>query len=160
MDSLSGLPGADEFGALLAREEMRRSRTGEQLAVAVLDVDGLRAANARFGAAAGTEMLRHCADALHRTLRGVDQLARTGADEFSVLLHATDARNATIWAERFEDELERGAADHPAAPITCSLGIADSDEGMSLLEVAVRARRRMEVVQTVRKLRRARGAGD
>jgi diguanylate cyclase (GGDEF)-like protein len=160
MDSLSGLPGADEFAALLAREEMRRSRTGEQMTVAVLDVDGLRAANARFGAAAGTEMLCHCADALHRTLRGVDQLARTGPDEFSVLLHATDARNAGAWAERFEDELARGAADHPAAPITCSLGIADSDEGMSLLEVAVRARRRMEVVQTVRKLRRAREGGD
>ncbi len=159
MDSLSDLPGADDFQALLAREEVRRARTGEQLAVAVLDVDGVRSANARHGAAAGTEMLRHCADALHRTLRGVDELARTGPDEFSVLLHATDGRSAGFWAERFEDELERATATHPAAPVTCSLGIADSDEERSLLEVAVRARRRMEVVQTVRKLRRAREGG-
>jgi diguanylate cyclase (GGDEF)-like protein len=135
---------------------MRRSRTGEKLAVAVLDVDGLRHANARHGAAAGTDMLRQCAASLRGSLRGVDELARTGPDEFSVLLHATDSRSAGIWAERFENALESAAADHPAAPVTCSLGIADTDEGMTLLEVATRARRRMEVVQTVRKLRRAR----
>ena len=40
-------------------------------------------------------MLRQCADALARSLRAVDDLARTGPDEFSVLLHATDARSAT-----------------------------------------------------------------
>jgi diguanylate cyclase (GGDEF)-like protein len=159
MDPLSDLPGADDFAALLAREEMRRSRTGEKLSVAVLDVDGLRPVNARHGAASGTEMLRTCAAALRETLRGVDELARTGPDEFSVLLHATNARSAGVWAERFENALEIAAAHHPAAPVTCSLGIADSDEGMTLLEVATRARRRMEVVQTVRKLRRAREGG-
>ena len=61
-----------------------------------------------------------------------------------------------MWADRFENELERATVEHPAAPITCSIGIADSDDGETLLEVAGRARRRMEVVQTVRKLRRAR----
>ena len=156
MDSLSDLPGADHFAALLAREELRRSRTGERMVVAVIDVDGLRAVNGRHGAAAGTDLLRHCAAALRTTVRGVDEIARTGADDFSVLLHATDSRSANVWADRFENELERATVEHPAAPITCSIGIADSDDGETLLEVAGRARRRMEVVQTVRKLRRAR----
>ena len=52
--------------------------------------------------------------------------------------------------------LERATREHPAAPVTCSIGIADSAEAPTLIEVAVRARRRMEVMQTVRKLRRAR----
>lgn len=158
MDPLMDLPGADRFAALLSREEVRRGRTGEPLVVAVLDLDGLREANARHGAAAGTDMLRRCADALAKSLRAVDELARTGPDEFSVLLHATDAHRATAWARRFEDALEASAALHPAAPVTCAIGIADTTEVPTLMETASRARKRMEVVQAVRKLRRAREA--
>jgi diguanylate cyclase (GGDEF)-like protein len=156
MDPLSDLPGADQFKALLTREELRRARTDETLVVAVLDLDGLSETNSRHGAAAGTEMLRKCADALVRSVRAVDDLARTGPDEFSVLLHATDARSATAWARRFEDALESSTTLHPAAPLTCAIGIADTTESPSLMEAANRARKRMEVVQAVRKLRRGR----
>jgi diguanylate cyclase (GGDEF)-like protein len=159
MDPLADLPGADQFEALLTREELRRARTDETLVVAVLDLDGLRDANSRHGAAAGTEMLRQCADALVRSLRAVDDLARTGPDEFSVLLHGTDARSATAWARRFEDALESSTTVHPAAPLTCAIGIADTTEAQSLMDAAVRARKRMEVVQGLRRLRRGRGRG-
>jgi len=160
MDPLSDLLDSETFADLLAREELRRGRTGESLAVAVLDVDGIRAINDRHGAAAGTEMLRRCAEAVRTTIRTVDQMARTGPDDFSVLLHATDSRSAQIWADRFEETFETCARDHPAAPITCSVGVADSEEAPTLLDVAARARKRMEVVQTVRKLRRARDGGS
>ena len=159
MDPLSNLPGADQFEALLMREELRRARTDETLVVAVLDLDGLREANKRHGAAARTEMLRQCADALARSLRAVDDLARTGPDEFSVLLHATDARSATAWARRFEDALESAITVPPAAPLTCAIGIADTTEAPSLMDAAVRARKRMEVVQALRKQRRGRDRG-
>jgi diguanylate cyclase (GGDEF)-like protein len=159
MDTLSDLPGADQFDALLTREELRRARTDETLVVAVLDLDGLREANKRYGAAAGTEMLRQCADTLARSLRAVDDIARTGPDEFSVLLHATDVRSATTWARRFEDALESTTTQHPAAPLTCAIGIADTTETPTLMEAANRARKRMEVVQAVRKLRRNRERG-
>ena len=160
MDPLSDLPGADQFAALLTREELRRARSDETLVEAELDLDGLREANIRHGAAAGTEMLRQCADALARSLRAVDDLARTGPDEFSVLLHATDGRSATAWARRFEDALESSTTLHPAAPLTCAIGIADTTETPSLMEAAVRARKRMEVVQAIRKLRRNRERSD
>jgi diguanylate cyclase (GGDEF)-like protein len=156
MDPLADLPGADQFDELLTREELRRGRTDETLVVAVLDLDGLREANTRHGEVAGTQMLRQCATVLLQSLRAVDDIARTGDDEFSVLLHATDARSATAWARRFEDVLESSTTLHPAAPLTCSIGIADTVETTSLMEAAARARRRMEVVQAVRKLRRAR----
>ncbi|MEA2333003.1 MAG: hypothetical protein QOH58_3141 [Thermoleophilaceae bacterium] len=160
MDALVDLPSAEEFETLLAREELRRGRTSESLVVAVLDIDGLGNVNSRHGAAAGTHLLRTCAEVLHQTLRGVDELARTGPDEFSVLLHATDSESATAWEERFEDMFEACSAHLPSAPVTCSIGIADSTEAPTLMEVAVRARRRMEVIQTVRKLRRARESGS
>jgi diguanylate cyclase len=156
MDPLFDLPDAEEFSALLAREELRRARTGEELVVAVLDVDGLRRLNARQGADAGTEVLRLCAEELQRSLRAVDQPARTGPDEFSVLLHATDAHSARTWADRFENRVELAAVEQLAAPVTCAIGLADTSEEPTLMQVAARARRRMAVVQTMRKLRRAR----
>jgi diguanylate cyclase (GGDEF)-like protein len=159
VDPLAELPSAEDFQDLLVREELRRARTGESLTVAMLDVDGLRRVNARHGAAAGSEVLRLCVSTLRSTLRAVDEVARTGPDEFSVLLHATDSRNASIWASRFEDELQAVSFELDAGPVTCSIGLADTSADISLMEAATKAHRRMEVVQTVRKLRRDRG-GD
>ncbi len=156
MDPLADLPGSEEFDALLAREELRRGRTGESLALAMVDVDGLRRVNRHHGAGAGTEVLRMCAATLRSTLRAVDEIARTGPDEFAVLLHGTDARSAGIWADRFEDELAATSFEHVAGPVTCSIGIADTSGDLTLIQVAAKAHRRMEVTQTMRKLRRAR----
>src|ERR671910_943934 len=94
VDPLTELPSADDFDALLAREELRRGRTGELLAVAMLDIDGLRRVNREHGAAAGTDVLRICVTTLRSILRAVDDIARVGADEFAVLLHSTNARRA------------------------------------------------------------------
>jgi len=159
MDPLADLPGADEFDALLAREELRRARTGESLAVAMLDMDGLRTVNRRHGAGAGSDALRICVTTLRSTLRAIDEVARTGPDEFAVLLHATDSRNAAIWADRFEDALAAISFEHAAGPLTCSIGIADTSEDKTLMQAATKAHRRMEVIQTMRKLRRAREGG-
>jgi len=159
MDALADLPGAEDFDALLAREELRRGRTHESLAVAMLDLDGLRAVNKHHGAAAGTEALRLCVSTLRTTLRTVDDIARTGSDEFAVLLHATDARSAAIWADRFEDELAASSFEHVAGPLTCSIGIGDASDDQSLMQAAAKAHRRMKVIQTMRKLRRMREGG-
>jgi len=159
MHSLTDLPGPRDFDALIAREELRRARTAEILTVAILDVDGLTDVNALHGSAAGTQMLALCVSALQETVRGVDEVAHTGADEFSALLHATDAKRAVVWAERFEAGLEDRSGIHPAGPITCSIGLADTARGWPLMEATARARRRMQAVQAVRKLRRLRDAG-
>jgi len=159
MDPLADLPGADDFETLLGREELRRGRTGEALAVAMLDIDGLRAVNRNHGAGAGSEALRLCVSTLRATLRAVDEIARTGPDEFAVLLHGTDARSAAIWADRFEDELAALSFEHVAGPLTCSIGISDTSGDQTLMQAAAKAHRRMEVIQTMRKLRRMREGG-
>jgi diguanylate cyclase (GGDEF)-like protein len=158
VDPLAELPNADDFDALLAREELRRGRTGERLTIAMLDVDGLRRVNRHHGAAAGTELLRLCVSTLRASLRSVDEIARIGPDEFAVLMHGTDARSAATWADRFEDELQAASFELDAGPMTCSIGLSDTSE-LTLMETAVRAHRRMEVVQTMRKLRRMREGG-
>ena len=159
MDPLADLPGPEDFDALLAREELRRGRTGELMAIAMIDVDGLRRINRELGAGTGTDVLRMCAATLRSTLRAVDEIARVGPDEFAVLLHGTDSRSTNIWADRFEDELAAVSFEHAFGPVTCSIGIADTSNEPSLMDVAAKAHRRMEVTQTMRKLRRAREGG-
>jgi diguanylate cyclase (GGDEF)-like protein len=159
MDPLSDLPGPEDFDALLAREELRRGRTGELMSIAMIDVDGLRRVNRHHGATAGTEVLRLCVTTLRATLRAVDEIARVGPDEFGALLHGTDSRSANIWADRFEDELAAISFEHVAGPVTCSVGIADTVHQASLMDAAAKAHRRMEVTQTMRKLRRSRESG-
>jgi diguanylate cyclase (GGDEF)-like protein len=159
MDPLADLPGPDDFDALLAREELRRGRTDELLAVAMLDVDGLRRVNREHGASAGTEVLRTCVETLRGTLRAVDDLARVGPDEFAVLLHGTNARSAAVWADRFQDELVALSFEHVGGPVTCSIGIASPSDDFNLMQAAAKAHRRMEVIQTMRKLRRIREGG-
>ena len=159
MDPLADLPGPDDFDALLAREELRRGRTGELLCVAMIDVDGLRRINRELGAGTGTDVLRMCATTLGGTLRAVDEVARVGPDEFGVLLHGTDSRSANIWADRFEDELAATSFEHVAGPVTCSVGIADTAGDLTLMQAAAKAHRRMEVIQTMRKLKRPREGG-
>jgi diguanylate cyclase (GGDEF)-like protein len=159
MDPLADLPGAEDFNALLAREELRRGRTGELLAVAMIDVDGLRRVNRHHGATAGTEVLRLCVTTLRSTLRAVDDIARVGPDEFAAVLHGTGARSAATWADRFEDELAAVSFEHVAGPVTCSIGIAATAGDLTLIQAAAKAHRRMEVIQTMRKLRRTREGG-
>ena len=69
MDPLADLPGPEDFDALLAREELRRGRTGELLSVAMIDVDGLRRINREHGASAGSDVLRLGVTTLRSTLR-------------------------------------------------------------------------------------------
>jgi diguanylate cyclase (GGDEF)-like protein len=159
LEPLADLLSADAFTALLEREELRRGRTGEELAVAVLDMDGFGEVSERHGEDGATRALVACADALRQSLRAPDEVARTGPDEFTALLHATDAKAATAWEERFEETLQALGDSLPMAPVTCAIGIADTGEAPTLMDVAARARRRMEVIQTVRKLKRARERG-
>ena len=84
----------------------------------------------------------------------------SAVSDFADISTGVAAARRVAWADRFEDQLEQAGAEHPAAPLTCALGLADTIEETSLMLAAARARRRMEVIQTVRKLRRARERGS
>jgi diguanylate cyclase (GGDEF)-like protein len=71
-------PGLDE----LQRAIDRALRTKQPLAVAYVDVDGLKVTNDSQGHAAGDEMLKNVANALRSDLRSYDSIVRLGGDEF------------------------------------------------------------------------------
>jgi diguanylate cyclase len=82
-------------------------RSGGTLTVTLLDLDDFADLNERFGLAVGDEALRAVARRLLSAVRDHDLVARTGGDEFAVVLQATDEASAVIVAARLLADLAR-----------------------------------------------------
>jgi diguanylate cyclase (GGDEF)-like protein/PAS domain S-box-containing protein len=85
-DILTGLP-----NRLLLKDRMERTLTAsarkeEKAAVICLDLDRFKQINDRYGHHIGDLCLKHLADLLRQRLRAVDTVARSGGEEFTVLL--------------------------------------------------------------------------
>jgi diguanylate cyclase (GGDEF)-like protein len=95
-DALSDpVTGVANRRSLLVRadyEIARHERAGRSFALVMLDLDGFKQLNDRFGHASGDDLLRHVAGALRRAMRAQDTVARFGGDEFCVLAPETDQR--------------------------------------------------------------------
>ncbi|MEO3389066.1 diguanylate cyclase [Mesorhizobium sp. CAU 1741] len=77
-----------------------RARLDPGHAVIAFDLDHFKAINDRHGHAAGDEVLRRFAMALSQNLRDGDMAARTGGEEFVLVLHHASHQVATSTAER------------------------------------------------------------
>src|SRR3712207_3642374 len=93
-DPVTGLASLPRFRPALEIECDRARRHGRPLSLAVLDIDGFRAINVRAGHAAGDVVLRTVGDVLRQHTRTHDVLARTGGDEFTVLMPETEVHGA------------------------------------------------------------------
>jgi diguanylate cyclase (GGDEF)-like protein len=102
-DPLTGLLNRRAFEERAARELARAQRTGEPFAALVIDVDQFKQINDREGHAAGDAALVALAGALSAELREIDSAARTGGDEFAILLPATGETGARTTAERLRE---------------------------------------------------------
>ena len=84
-DPLTGLPNRryfDEFSSLLTS----RRRSGDALAVLMIDIDKFKGLNDTYGHPVGDEVLKSVAGAITAAVRDQDVPARIGGEEFAVLL--------------------------------------------------------------------------
>ncbi|HEC16202.1 MAG TPA: EAL domain-containing protein [Sedimenticola sp.] len=85
-DVLTSLPNRALFWDRLETALSRAKRSGQLLAVMVLDLDGFKIINDSLGHITGDKLLQAVAQRLRRCLRQSDTLARVGGDEFNLLL--------------------------------------------------------------------------
>jgi diguanylate cyclase (GGDEF)-like protein len=146
-DPLTGLAGDRAFRTALQGELRRAKRYGHRVAIAIFDLDGFAALNARVGTLVGDRLLREAAMLLGNKIRDIDLASRPGEDEFSLLLPQTDRNGAFLVAERFRREFathfrKREAGGKPA-DLTISGGVAaypdDALDAESLVARAAQA---------------------
>ena len=135
-DALTGLPNRRMLTAVADYEIARHRRARTRFVAVMLDLDGFKLVNDRYGHAAGDDMLRAVADALTGALRSQDTVARLGGDEFCVIAPETD--NPRALAEKINEAV--GEAVRGYDSLHTSLGVAvfpdDGKDIDSLLEVA------------------------
>jgi len=85
-ESLTGLPNRALLTDRLNRAIARADRSGNLLAVMILDLDNFKEINDALGQAVGDLVLTEAARRLQSCLRSIDTLARLGDDEFAVVL--------------------------------------------------------------------------
>jgi len=85
-DYLTNLPNARSLFLQLDSEISRAKRGNQPLAVLVVDLDGFKQVNDRFGHLEGNKVLKAVGNGLKATCREYDSVARMGGDEFVVLL--------------------------------------------------------------------------
>jgi len=109
-DPLTGVANRRAMLERIVYEIARHGRTRRSFAVLVLDLDGFKLLNDRFGHLAGDDLLREVAAALQGAIRDQDTLARMGGDEFCVLAPETSASGAGTLAARATEAVSRVAA--------------------------------------------------
>lgn len=131
-DALTGVLNRRGWDLMCAREEAHCRSLGDPLGVLQIDLDGLKAVNDREGHEAGDRLIRRAAECLQRSLPASATLARTGGDEYSVLLPAHDALQSAAQCAALRAALS-------AAGIAASLGAAQRKPWRDIAEAWKRA---------------------
>ncbi len=106
-DPLTGMYNRRFFDEVLAREWRRFQRTGEPFTVIIMDLDGFKTINDRYGHEAGDQALREVGVALRNLLRESDLVARVGGDEFAALLPRTDEDGAKPVTDKLRSSVKK-----------------------------------------------------
>jgi diguanylate cyclase (GGDEF)-like protein len=126
LDDLTGVGNRRQLVARLTEECARSERSGEPFALLVIDLDGFKQVNDTHGHAAGDACLQHFTLMAQTRLRPGDLLARTGGDEFCIVLPSSTLREGAMIARRVLDVCRQDAEGCTGAdiPIAVSIGVA------------------------------------
>jgi diguanylate cyclase (GGDEF)-like protein/PAS domain S-box-containing protein len=148
-DGLTGVFNRRYFDRELALQSEQDARKKDHgfIAVVMVDVDGYKSYNDRYGHQAGDECLRAVAQAIaFSAKRPGDIVARYGGDEFALILKDTDPDGARLVSERIRQVIESLTIAHVASRagiVTVSCGVAAQrlDHGADSLNLVMAADR-------------------
>ncbi len=126
-DALTGTANRRLLEAQAEHEIARYGRSRRGFAILLLDLDGFKPINDRFGHAAGDEVLQDVATSIRRAIRDQDTVARIGGDEFCVLAPETDVAGADRLATRVNVAVARVTAGIDALAASHGLAVFPRD---------------------------------
>lgn len=145
-DEMTGLFNRRGLFQALSMEFRRADRYHLPCSLAIFDIDDFKRVNDLYGHAQGDRVLTELAELVRRSLRdGIDVAARSGGEEFCLVLPATSLERAVATAERVLEKCRqhRFSGFPKPHPVTLSIGVAtypdhaeDEDELMRLADEA------------------------
>ena len=141
-DGLTGMYSRLYFLEEIEQEVLRAGRSGRPFALLMIDLDGLKAANDRYGHETGDQLLRAVAEVMHSDIRATDMAARYGGDEFVLVLPETDVAGALLVADKLRVDISRLAVPHNGNVVRTSVSIglvAFPEDGRTGVELLRRA---------------------
>lgn len=130
-DPLTGCLNRRGLDQAMAREISRSARAASELSLLALDLDHFKTINDSFGHIAGDAVLRELGGLLVQIARGGDMVARTGGEEFSILLPDTDPSGAYRAGVRLCDSVRTHpfTANGKRVHVTISVGVVSMSSG-------------------------------
>ncbi len=145
-DGLTGLANRRHFDESFQEQWRQSLRSGQPLAVLLLDVDAFKAYNDNFGHGAGDTVLIEVGRLLQSVARRqTDLVARYGGEEFVILCPGTTPEGASQFAATVLDAIRAARLPHAASPVepfvTVSIGVVSmvataGVEATALIQVA------------------------
>jgi len=141
-DELTGLLNRRALNIALRDALHKSAEMGMPVALALVDQDGLKGINDRYGHAAGDRAIVAVARALSAVRRSTDVVVRQGGDEFAVLMPNTTIDGAHRMLERAEAELQQhpiDVGDGRKTHVHMSFGIASCNASVTTAEALLAA---------------------
>jgi diguanylate cyclase (GGDEF)-like protein len=148
-DVLTGL-----YNRTFYESELDRLATGRRypVSIIIIDLDGLKLTNDSYGHAAGDRMICKAANVLKNAFRADDLVARTGGDEFTVLLPESGVEFLQASVDRIESSLTIANKVDDGMFVKFSLGTAIAETKEDLLDAVKYADMKMYQNKATRKL--------
>jgi len=128
VDPLTGLLNRRGFFDAAHRQLALAQRTGREMVLLFLDLDGLKWINDTQGHLEGDQALIEVASVLKRTFRQPDVLGRYGGDEYAILAIEAKGRSAEGIVQRLERNLNaHNARKRTEKTLSFSVGLAYFD---------------------------------
>ena len=127
VDFLTNIPNRRYFFEVGNKSFHLAKREKHPLSIIYIDIDHFKSINDNYGHNIGDEILKLVSSKMNKLIRKSDILARTGGEEFTILLNNTDKENAFILAEKLRTTIENSYYRDKEFEIqvTISLGISE-----------------------------------
>ncbi len=140
-DALSGMANRRYAEMRLAHAVEEVQTFGRQYAVFMVDLNGFKAANDRYGHAVGDELIRVLGRTLTECVRTEDLVARWGGDEFLILASGMAGQQLESRAERLRSMVQASIVvkENMQVAVTAAVGatmIQPTDSSASVVERA------------------------
>ena len=125
-DRLTGLPNRMLLDDRMDQALNRAHRSRSSFALMFVDLDNFKPVNDTYGHRIGDDVLKGAAKRLLGAVRKSDTVARTGGDEFVVVLHEIkDGKDAAVVGGKIIDEITRPFfIEGLELNISCSIGVS------------------------------------